>query len=257
MSIMLDRPVLIDLVAYEEVEAAVDAAERELLELEARAAAACARAEHLEAQLRAEGVHPETAAWMVVKLRHFVHDLLCEAEEEANLLVAEARSAASVRMGSFEPPWLFGALAVRRGRDATLPAVSWSPNEPVVMPEPVVVPSPVVVHEPVVMPEPVVVLEPLVVAVMPEPIVVLDPLLAAVPVAAGAVGRTAFEIDLVTAVGEESGPDASAQDMDRAFWPEQPESTSFWRRRPKVTAATTLTVTAGIAIVAAVAVQFA
>jgi hypothetical protein len=244
MSTTIDRPVVIELLVLEEVEAAVGAAENELATLQARARAARATAERLEAQLRAQGADPDTADWMVMRLRQFVEELLCEGEEEANLVVARARRIAAMRGGA-EAPWVFGALAVRNDRMAPPLVVRWRAPEPAlsVPPAPAVRAPAVTAAYPTVM--------------GPTAPVVPD----RIPGSARQTGPLEHldapaDLDMAT-MSADGAPvsDPLGPHTERDFWPEPRDAAPFWRRRPRVTVASTLTVSAGIAVLAAIAVQ--
>jgi hypothetical protein len=139
VKLQLERPAAIDLVAIEAVEATFDETMRVLAALEHEAEEAGTLAARLEAQLREEGGHPETASWMLFRFREFLDELRAEAEEEACVIVESARHIATHRRTPL-PLSFAGALRVRTPIVEPEPEpliVQWTPPVPVaIVPEP-------------------------------------------------------------------------------------------------------------------------
>jgi len=231
VSLQLERPAVVDLVAIEAVDALLENAQRELAALDYRAREVTALAAKLEAQARDEGVHPDVAVWMLGRFSTFLDIMRDEGHAEAAAIVEHARRIAAQRLApplrlSFE-----GAWSTRKVRVNAEPKLCW--NAP---------------------PHSLPVRESLGVTItLPEPEPKLEPASPA-PVAPTSAVQVTLE---PPATDFDFTADADAEVVpapEREFWPEAEEPRRWWRRLHIGTAAA-LTVSAILLVVLAVVVQ--
>ena len=76
------RPVTVDIVPAVEVDALLEAAERESAQLQQRATAASAAAAAAEADARTAGIDGSSTTWTMVRLERFLENLKVEAQRD-------------------------------------------------------------------------------------------------------------------------------------------------------------------------------
>lgn len=121
----LTAPRPLDIIGADQVEAQLEVLERELADLERRAAEATAAADHAEQQALAEGAHAGASPWAIVRLQRFLDNLREEVERDAEVMIETANRQARARVDEAHEQ----AAEIRDGRrpPVTMPLVSAEP----------------------------------------------------------------------------------------------------------------------------------
>jgi hypothetical protein len=174
----LDAPTRSDLLPVEEVDALIQAADRELSTLERDAAEATAAADAMQQRVVDEGADERSSSWAMMQLRRFLDGLSDEVDREVAALIDVADRWAKQRVSEARAE----AEAVRlRPRTPAEPAelepeaLTPTFGGKVAQPEPTIAPQPVVEAVPAPFTPVVVHAEPVAVAPVATPVVELSP----------------------------------------------------------------------------------